>query len=192
MHNDVQSRWRRGLSLGVDLASVALLVVAGVLLIASRGRSDGAPAAGPVVGAPVPAIEVIDAVGRQTWVFGERGAGPALVLVFRTDCPVCGRERPTWIRLAGHAAAEGLSVLALTPEPLDSTVAAYFAEAPEVEVRQVADPGSLASALGIRAVPTTFVVEAGGRLGFAYTGLLPPDRVTALRAAVEAQGRGRG
>jgi hypothetical protein len=172
----------------LDIASVGLLAVA-VWLFWSRRPAAEAPAALAAVpsrivpGAVLRPFEAVDSAGRVAPALASSGA--RLLLLFRSDCPACAAQRPEWEALARDAAAAEVGASALTPEPLTGAVAGYFGGAP-VEVRRFADAGRAAEALDLRVVPTTLLVDDGGRVVFHHQGILPPAARDSLRAALAA------
>lgn len=166
------------LSLMLDLLTlVALLLVLGSFArreLAER-RAGAAPAAAAgsegaaVVGRELPRLEAVDARGASAAI-DVTGAGvPHVLLVFRSDCPACAEQRPMWLELARAARARGAVVLAVTGEPLNSTVSSYLGDA-AVEVRRATVAGQLGD-VGVAIVPTTLLVNANGRIVDAAVGV---------------------
>lgn len=176
-------RWRSGLSVAVDVATLAAIIGAGFLFLNSRSaKSSRAPDLGDLerfVDSIMPPLAVRDSDHGRDTLFTSPGTA-TLVLVFRTDCPVCGVQKPEWNELARRASGVGWRTVALTPERITSEVAAYFAPR-IVETFQVSDPSRLGQ-LGVTGVPATIVVTAAGRIGFGRVGLLGPDGVDVVKA----------
>ena len=175
--------WRSLLSIAVDVTTLAAIGGAGFLFLTS-GRPDSTPAAGgagieTLVGSVMPSVSVRDSGHGRDTLFTAPGTN-TLVLVFRTDCPVCGVQKPEWNELARRASGVGWRTVALTPERITSEVAAYFA-LKTIETFQVSDPSRLGQ-LGVTGVPATIVVTAKGRIGFGRVGLLGPDGVDVVKA----------
>jgi thiol-disulfide isomerase/thioredoxin len=94
-------------------------------------------------------------------------AGRAMVLNFwATWCAPCVRELPALAALAPRAAAEGISVLALSQDGGGAAVVrAYFAAHRIADLPVWLDPeGAAGRAMGIRGVPTTFLINRRGRI----------------------------
>lgn len=175
----------------LDLVSVGLLAVAIWLFWDARG---GTPSAASPQASAVSSVSRITA-GRRLAVFavadsaGEMHPGIApdapgtLLFVFRSDCPACAAQKSEWQALAGLADSRGLRTVAYTPEPLAAGVPAYFGDAP-VTVMRFADDASARDALDLRLVPTTFVVDAGGRVRLHHQGVMPPSVADSVRRLV--------
>lgn len=97
--------------------------------------------------------------------------GGALLLVFRSTCPVCEETAPNWSRLAASAPHR---VLPIGLEG-DSAAAAWVADRlPGLDAAAPLDPPDFVDRLRIRAVPTTLLFERG-RLVFSRIGPLQAD-----------------
>ena len=93
-------------------------------------------------------------------------AGRPVVLNFwATWCAPCVREMPDLDSLHAVFAAEGIDVLAVSEDRSGmDKVAPFYAKAGIVHLsRLVDDQGKLSRALGVRAMPTTFLFDADGR-----------------------------
>lgn len=103
----------------------------------------------------------------------------ALVVVFRSSCPVCEETAPDWAALASAAPGR---VLAVGLEA-DTAAAAWVARR-LAGVRAVvpADPARFLDRLRIRAVPTTLLFE-DRRLALARIGPLQPQDLARIRRA---------
>lgn len=172
----------------LDVASVGLLAVA-VWLFWSRGRGDGvAPpsavgnASRVAAGSVLAPFSVTDTAGVVTPGVAA-GARGHVLLVFRSDCPACALQKPVWEALARGAEARGVRVVAYTPEPPVGPVRRYFAGAP-VAVRGFTDAAAAGRALDLRMVPTTFVLDANGRVLLHHEGVMPPATADSARALV--------
>lgn len=127
----------------------------------SFGRSlrfvDGRPA--------VPEIAFKDETGRD-WGFVEF-RGKVIVAVFwATWCPICAREMPKFDRLQADLGEKGLLVAALSQDRGGAEIVErYYAARNIRHLRIFMDPGSvMASVLGIRGVPTVFIIDQSGRM----------------------------
>lgn len=105
---------------------------------------------------------------------------PTLLLVFRSDCPACGRLAPTWRALAGELRPGGRA-LAVALEPPGPALAYVRRRlAPALAVRPEERERFLRIA-DVRAVPTTLWVDGDRRLRFRHTGELAGRDLAALR-----------
>lgn len=103
----------------------------------------------------LPAVELARSAGEAVPAF----EGVTLVHFWATWCSPCRRELPGLLRLADEV--ESVRVVAVTDEPW-SAVEAFFA--PDDVPRWIARDreGELARALGVGALPDTYVVDARG------------------------------
>ena len=184
------NRTRRRLTLAIDVLTLLALIVAVALMVRLQlERRAGADdsAAGPadaasLVGLSLPPLDVTDRAGRRSRLTAA-GAGPRLLLLFRSDCPACAAQRPGWIRLAQAARERGIATLALTGEPV-SRLASEYLTRHGVETRYLAGSAPLA-ALRIHVVPTTLLVGPRGRILRAAVGVTrdPESMLEAMGAA---------
>ena len=162
----------------LDAATAGLVLVAGATVVrdrvlpavAERGRVDP----GDTVEPPLR----LRTLGRGDTIDVPDG-GPALVVVFRSSCPVCEDSAPDWAALArllpDRVYAIGLEA--------DTAAAAWVAaNVPGVRAAAPVKAAEFLDRLRIRAVPTTMLFE-GRRLGLSRIGpLLPEDRARIDRA----------
>lgn len=104
--------------------------------------------------------------GGREWGFVELRGRVILAMFWATWCPVCGREVPKLDRLQARLGQEGLVVIALAQDRGGpELVERWFAERGVRHLRVFHDPGSiLARTVGIRGLPTTFVIDKAGRM----------------------------
>lgn len=98
--------------------------------------------------------------------------GPRILLYVTEECPYCREELSRWSRARVPEGAPGLVVIAPTPLP-DSL-------APPTAIVVTDTFGIMARELGVRAVPSLFVVDARGTVLEARTGVNEPDRIDRL------------
>lgn len=167
-------------SRALDVGTLVLLGVATWTLLQSRGQGSQATRAGSAATAP---IEVESAAGSTRALFTEMRA-PRLVFIFRSDCPVCARQKPEWARLAILAERQGVRTLALTAETLRPSVKEFFATTP-VEIFQAKHPDRLSTRFRTTVVPTTLLVGENGRVVFRAVGMMGDSAVRAVRRRIE-------
>lgn len=114
---------------------------------------------------PAPTVAYVAADGAQTTLAALEGK--VLVVNFwATWCAPCVRELPSLDKLADMLDPEKVVVLALSTDRGGATKAKPFLD--DLGVKNLAadlDPkSSLARALGLRGLPTTFVIDAKGQL----------------------------
>ena len=100
-----------------------------------------------------------------------------LVNLWATWCPPCVHEMPSLDRLQGALGGEGLAVLAVSVDRKGLAIVKPFLR--DLAVRHLepyVDPnGTLAAAFGMTAVPTSYLIDARGRLVGAMEGSAPWD-----------------
>lgn len=114
--------------------------------------------------AALPELSFTDAAGKAHGIADFAGRG--LVINFwATWCPPCVAEMPALDRLAAMLAQEGIVILPLSSDRGGAVVVQAFYE--RTRVRHLGlwlDPrGAAARALGARGLPTTVIVDRGGR-----------------------------
>lgn len=114
--------------------------------------------------AALPELSFTDAAGKAHGIADFAGRG--LVINFwATWCPPCVAEMPALDRLAAMLAQEGIVILPLSSDRGGAAVVQAFYE--RTRVRHLGlwlDPrGAAARALGTRGLPTTVIVDRGGR-----------------------------
>ncbi len=104
--------------------------------------------------------------GGREWGMVEFRGRVVVAMFWATWCPVCGREVPKLDRLQARLGQEGLVVIALAQDRGGpELVERWFAERGVRHLRVFHDPGSiLARTVGIRGLPTTFVIDKAGRM----------------------------
>lgn len=115
--------------------------------------------------ATVPDVAFKDRLGRDRGFVEYRG--DVVVAVFwATWCPICAREMPKFDRLQADLGGEGVRVVALSVDREGiAIVERYYAERGLRHLKIYHDSESiLASIIGIRGVPTTFVIDPKGRM----------------------------
>lgn len=157
-------------------------IVAAFGLIVSWGAS--APVA---LGAERMSPYIVPAVPGSVQLVGQRVAMPDLVFAdasgspqhlshwkgqvvvlnfWATWCGPCLREMPSLDALQGKAGTAPLAVLALSEDRGGAaTVKAFFARQKYSKLKPFVDPNmSVAETLGVRGLPTTFIIDKRGRM----------------------------
>ncbi|HEY5720082.1 MAG TPA: TlpA disulfide reductase family protein [Gammaproteobacteria bacterium] len=144
----------------------------------------------PYAGGEAPPFTLEDLDGREHTLAQYRGK--VLVVNFwATWCPPCVAEMPSLDRLQQALAGTPFQVLALNAgdEPFD--VAMFLRRVP-VEVPILLDENLVVQAAwGVKLLPTTLVVDPGGRIVYRETGEREwdhPQAVAALRALLPGGG----
>ncbi len=113
----------------------------------------------------VPDVAFKDRLGRDRGFIEFRG--DVVVAVFwATWCPICAREMPKFDRLEADLAGQGVRVVALSVDREGiPVVERYYADRGLRHLKIYHDSESiLASVIGIRGVPTAFVIDPKGRM----------------------------
>lgn len=197
-----------GLVVLVSLAAVAALALTAPdpgSTVASPGPAaptdTASPAStdvtidGPVLTAPIPEGSPIPDFSAPTldgavFAWSERPEGPAVLAIWAPWCPHCQAELP---RLA--AAAEdhpGVSLIsiatAVDAQPGPTPQAYMDAEGLSFLVALDDDDATLATGLGVQGFPTTYFVDADGRVIVSASGELDPAAVDEVLTFLEQQG----
>jgi thiol-disulfide isomerase/thioredoxin len=114
-------------------------------------------------------------------VFLQPGAAQ-LLLVFRSTCPTCERAVPAWNRLSKHRA---WTTTAVGLEGADAAAGYAGERLPEVLAAVPRDIERFTTRFRIGVVPTTLVIDRGGRLVARHAGPLEESDIEALRRHVE-------
>lgn len=164
--------WALLIGLGLWLAALAILNAAGLPQRADFTglRIDGQTFA-PEIGALAPVFALPTAAGESISLLDQRGA-PVVVNFWATWCEPCAIELPE----LGAAAASGVRVIAinLREDPrtaenwLQSTGIAETAPAVIFVYDQV---GTTAERYALRGQPSSYVIDAGGRIVSIFYGL---------------------
>jgi thiol-disulfide isomerase/thioredoxin len=116
---------------------------------------------------PVPAPETRFFNGQELPVsLADFRGRVVLVNLWATWCPPCVYEMPSLDRLQGELGGDGLAVVAVSVDREGADIVKPFLRDLAVQnLKTYIDPrGKLAAALGMSAVPTSYLVDARGRL----------------------------
>ena len=118
-----------------------------------------------------PEIAFKDRNGRD-WGFVEFRGRPLVVTFWATWCPVCAVEMPQLDRLQAELGGMGIKVIALSIDREGvAAVERYFARRGIRHLEAYSDVEAiLASVMGIEGVPTSFIIDADGRIAGAAEG----------------------
>jgi DsbE subfamily thiol:disulfide oxidoreductase len=124
---------------------------------------------GPEVGAVAPALELTGLDGKLHSLAEHRGK-VVLVNFWGTWCPPCLREMPALERLHKRMAGRPFAILAVDPKQPESDVARYV-RALGITFTVLLDPaGETAMDWHIKVYPTTYLVDADGRIRYRSVG----------------------
>jgi len=106
--------------------------------------------------------------------------GKNVLLVFwATWCGPCLREIPDLIELRKTVSQDELAILAISNE--NSSVVKKFVAQAKMNYTILVDPGVLSAPYNaIRAIPSSFFIDSGGKIKMASTGLVSLDEIKAI------------
>jgi len=146
-------------------------VVLGLYLLISGPRSGASSpeALSAANRTEAPDLAVRDAKDPSKTISIRSLKGKVVVLHFwATWCPPCRAEFPEFAKFAaGSAAAGPWVVLPISVDDSADPVGPFLSKIPD-RLTSYWDPGTLANALGVSAIPTTIVLDKGGKV--AWTG----------------------
>jgi cytochrome c biogenesis protein CcmG/thiol:disulfide interchange protein DsbE len=170
---------RRGLKIG--LATLAIGVVAAVLLVAASRRSPGL----------APDFAVPDLAGQAVRLSALRGKVVVLNL-WTTWCPPCREEMPSMERLYQKLGPKGLVLLAVSQDDGGQAVVEPFVKGLGLTFPVLVDPQhQVGSAYGVWGYPETFIIDREGRIAERVIGPRTwdaPAQVEALERLLAAGG----
>lgn len=121
-------------------------------------------------GSPLPPLAVRTLDGAPVRLDSLRG--PALVDLWATWCVPCAKSLPFYLRLSRQA---GIRVVAISIDAQDGPVREWMAQHP-TPFQILRDPdGEVAEQLGMRLMPTSFLLDASGRVAARYDGFTEAD-----------------
>jgi peroxiredoxin len=151
----------------------------------------GLPNGVTIAGAPMPDGALLDATGTPTTLEQTRSGAPAVAVFYRGAwCPFCNVAlRAYEQQLAGPLAAQGVKLIAISPQKPDGSLT--MKEKHELSFDVLSDPGNqIASQLGIVTGPSDSVRAAQQSLGLDVTQVnadgttaMPMPTVTVIDAA---------
>jgi len=160
---------------------------------------ENAPRAGaraPVQRGPAaPALDLPDLQGSRVSLASFRGH-PVIINFWATWCAPCRREMPSLVALKERLGEGDPAVLAVSIDDDRAAVHEYLSRTP-LPFRILLDPGRVtADRFAVTTVPSTFIVDAEGRVIERVDGEVDwssPDILTTVeRLVAEARGGGRG
>ena len=152
---------QRVVAFGV-LTTVAALCLAMAML----GRGSPKDPLPPPVLSEMTAPSVVQAV------FDGGADSPRILLYVTEECLYCREELLRWRRARVPDDASAMVVIAPTPLPESLR--------PQMAVMVADSAGNMARELGVRAVPSLFLVDSGGAVIQSRVGLNDPDRIDSL------------
>ncbi|MCS6882104.1 MAG: TlpA disulfide reductase family protein [Oscillochloridaceae bacterium] len=167
------------------ISSVALITLMTALLVTGCSAGSGNTSRGVAIGQPLPHAEFTTGRGERVSVADLRG-NPAVINFWATWCAPCREEIP--VLQAAHAAygQKGVAFLAVTDE-LPTTVRPFM-EQINMTLPVWYDPGGRAGQrYAIQSIPTTFFLDAEGRLVARHIGALTRRQLEAYLQQLMAE-----
>ncbi|MEW6721326.1 MAG: TlpA disulfide reductase family protein [Thermodesulfobacteriota bacterium] len=166
----------------VTAAFLALLAAAGAAF--AQDRPAGAPPARAGVEAAAPGFTVRSTLGETFDFEAEKAKSPFLLVFFSVFCEPCRRELAIVQRIREKHRDSGWRVAAVSLDggPMKDAVEGFLRQEghdfgglmDELEGRE---SFKIADLYGVSEIPSTFVVERGGRIVFAAKGLVKEGEI---------------
>lgn len=209
---------RRRSTVGLWLGLVVLVALLGVAALAltapdpesaapatpSTAGSAGAPSGGvdtgvtidgPALAAPVPDGQMIPewsapTLDGATFTWSERPDGPTVLAVWAPWCPHCQAELPRLSAAAEDHPGVSLVTLATAVDPTSGPTPQEYMDSEGLSflVALDDDASSVAAGLGVQGFPTTYFVDADGRVIVSASGELDPAALDEVLTFLEQQG----
>ncbi len=130
---------------------------------------------------PAPALQAVDLQGRAKTLADYRGK-VVLLNFWATWCPPCRREMPSMERLRRKMAGQPLEIVALDSAESRDDVQTYLAQL-DLGFPVLLDvDGQNTRRWKVYALPTTFLLDAEGRIRYVLKGPTEWDEAEALQA----------
>jgi peroxiredoxin len=136
------------------------------------------PAFEPWYGKPAPDFNLTDIAGKKHNLSDYKGKN-VLIVFWATWCGPCIREIPDLIKLRNTVSKDDLAILAISNEKPE-VVRKFVAEA-KMNYTILLDPGVLPAPYNtIRAIPSSFFIDSGGKIKLGSTGMVSLEEIKAV------------
>ncbi len=154
-------------------------------LLAACDRAERNP--GPQTGMVLPSVE-LPLLNGGNYLFTEKST-PCLINFWATWCPPCRAEMAALNRLSADYAARGLGVVAVSVDE-DANLVREFVRKEALTLPVLLDRGSklATSAFGVRALPTSLLVNGQARVSAVWLGERDWDAADVRAAIVQSLG----
>lgn len=161
----------------------AFLLLASALIILWRAGLPQAPDFSPDIAPPIPAFEANLLNGETVTISAPTGT-PLIINFWATWCVPCVDEMP----MLEAVYQSGIPVLGVNAGQEDQATVESWLVAQQITLPVMIDEGRSVEALWqVRGLPTTFFVDANGRLQKVVRGELTPDSLAEGIALMTAQ-----
>lgn len=168
------------------IAATAGILLTGLVAFVWNGMAPREPVSDAAAGRPLPsfALPGLEDGGRGL-TSDDFGGGVTVINLFASWCVPCLAEHPF---ITGLSREPGVTVVGIAWMDDPAATAAWLAEHGNPYVRIGMDrTGRLKQALQIEGVPTTFIIDADGRIRFQRDGpLVAENAVADFRSALDA------
>ena len=161
--------------------ALGVVLVALIVLLASRTGSQATPFQSPLIGRTAPASSGATFSG-ESFDLGEHKGQVVVLNFFASWCPPCRSEQDQLNAFSYDQSKLTNGALMVSVVFNDSNAAAQrFLTSYGVNYPALKDPsGALANAWGVSSPPTTFVIDANGTVGKALVGPLSAEQLDRL------------
>jgi len=156
---------KRRRTIAIVAGVVAAVLIALVVLLATRGTSQATVINSPLLGKPAPTTAGVTLKGSEIDLASYRGR-PVVLNFFASWCGPCQTEAPQLNAFAYDQSlkAQGAQMIGVVFNDADSA-AKSFAESQGVTYPLLTDPGgAIANRWGVASPPTTFIVSGDGKV----------------------------
>jgi len=129
-------------------------------------------------GKPAPDFTLTDIAGKKHKLSDYRGKN-VLIVFWATWCGPCIREIPDLIKLRNTVSQDELAILAISNE--DPSKVKKFVTQAKMNYTILLDPGVLPAPYNtIRAIPSSFFIDSGGKIKLGSTGMVSLEEIKAI------------
>ena len=166
-----------------DLGRVArgLLAAGGALVLALvvAGFAFADPAPPDRAEAPAFSLTLLD--GETTITNTELRGQPVVLNAWASWCPPCREEAPMLERVSKDLGSEGVQFVGIVSDDTVASASAYAEEA-DLDFPHALDDGSFDAVYRVEVLPTTYILDADGRIVAKHAG---PISEACLRVLIE-------
>lgn len=152
-----------------SLVVLAVVVAFSIFLGTRQPVSDATLAPSPLLGKPAPAVAGVEiGGGRFSW---KRELGHVVVVNFWASwCAPCAVEAPNLSTFAWHERGKGVDVVGVVFNDTVSSAGAFATHYGSLYPSIIDPGGTIANSYGVTSPPTTYVIDAKGRVAATLLG----------------------